>query len=381
MNESMNLKEILELLIFKWKAIVIFLLLITLCGGLSSFAISPTYEAKVDLLINSPTKEDGRAVLETYEIDMNLRLIETYRYILKSDRMISKVNLELNQKYKKYDLTKKINVQSSSESQIITIIAQEGSPEKAALLVNTYAATFQEEIKELMNLENINILKFASADNDTKRVNPSTLFYFVISFVLGFLVCIIIVIGKEIYFTPLHTVQKVESALGISNLGTIPLVNEGYKNRLHRNESEESIFTNPGFPDFIIEEYRSLRGNLEFIMKQQNVKSILITSSSAGDGTSTVSGNLAIVMAMSGKKTIYIDANFRKSSRRVLFNLPKRKGLYSNIAGHYTLDKIIQETGIDNLSFISAGPIPLNPTKFLASNQMEHLFEEFKRNV
>lgn len=379
MNDHMNLNEILELLFQRWKAIVTFVLLITLCGGLSSFAIPPTYEAKVDLLINSPSKEEGRSALETYEIDMNLRLIETYRYILKSDRMISKVNLGLNKRYKKFELTKKIKVESSSESQIITIIAQEESPQKAALLVNMYATTFQGEIKELMNLENINILKNSSADRDTKKVKPSILFYFVMSFVLSLLVSIMTIIAKEVYFTPLHTVRKVENALGISNLGTIPFINGRYNNRMHWNAAKECLFTNLEFPDLVIEEYRSLRVNLEFIINLKNLKTIMVTSATAGDGKSTISGNLAIIMAMNGKKTIYIDADLRKSSGRIFFNLPKRKGLTSNLAGHYPLDKIIQETEIDNLSFISPGPIPPNPTKFLASNQMKQLLEELKK--
>jgi len=379
MNDSMNLKEILELFVRKWKSVVTFVLLITLCGGLGSFAIPPTYEAKVDLLINSPLKEEGRAVLEAYEIDMNLRLIETYRYILKSDRMLSKVNLVLNKRYKKFELTKKIKVESSSESQIITIIAQEVSPQKAALLVNTYATTFQGEIKELMNLENINVLKASSADRDTKKVKPSIIVYFIMSFVLSLLISLMTIIAKEVYLTPLDTVRKVENALGISNLGTIPLINGRYKNRKYRHRAEEGIFTNLDFPDLVIEEYRSLSGNLEFIMKTKNLKTFMVTSASEGDGKSTTSGNLAIIMAMNGKKTLYIDADLRKSSGRVLFNLPKRKGLTSNLAGYYPLDKIIQETEVDNLSFISAGPIPQNPTKLLASNQLKQLLDELKK--
>jgi len=293
--------------------------------------------------------------------------------------MLSKVNLVLNKRYKKFELTKKIKVESSSESQIITIIAQEVSPQKAALLVNTYATTFQGEIKELMNLENINVLKASSADRDTKKVKPSIIVYFIMSFVLSLLISLMTIIAKEVYLTPLDTVRKVENALGISNLGTIPLINGRYKNRKYRHRAEEGIFTNLDFPDLVIEEYRSLSGNLEFIMKTKNLKTFMVTSASEGDGKSTTSGNLAIIMAMNGKKTLYIDADLRKSSGRVLFNLPKRKGLTSNLAGYYPLDKIIQETEVDNLSFISAGPIPQNPTKLLASNQLKQLLDELKK--
>lgn len=370
MNEQMNLKEILQLMGLHWRKITSFVLLITLCGGFGSFAIPPTYEAKIDLLINNPTNDDRSTVLETYEIDMNLRLIETYKYILKSDRMMSNANEQFNKPYTNEELTRKIKVESTNESQILTIIAHESSPERAALLVNTYATTFQKEIKELMYLENIKVLKDVSAEKDAKKVKPNHIFYFILSFVCGLLLCVIIVITHEIYFTKMNSVVKTERATGLTNLGTIPFVDKSVCSQAHN--------ANGDLPDFIIEEYRRLRGNVEFMLKEQNIKTLMITSSSPGDGKSTVSGNLAMIMAMNGKKTIYIDADLRKSTGRRLFNLPKRKGLTSAIAGHETFDSIIQATKIDNLSFISAGPQPLNPTKFLSSTHMKELLEQLE---
>ncbi|WP_203248022.1 polysaccharide biosynthesis tyrosine autokinase [Sporosarcina beigongshangi] len=357
----MNLKEILQLIGQHWRKVTSFLLLITLCGGFSSFAITPTYEAKIDLLINNPTNDEGSKVLETYEIDIHLRLIETYKYILKSDRMMTNVNAAFHQPYTKKELTEKIKIESTTESQILTIIAYEKSPEQAALLVNTYAATFQKEIKELMHLENIKVLKDVSAGKDTRKVRPNHLFYFSLSFVCGLLLCVMIIITREIYFTKMDSVAKTEKVMDMPNLGTIPFMDK-----------------TPGgsLPDIVIEEYRRLRENVEYLLKGQDMKTIMITSSSTGDGKSTISGNLATIMAMNGRKTIYIDADLRKSTGRTLFNLPKRKGLTSAISGHETLDSIIQTTEIDNLSFISAGPQPLNPTKFLSSPQMKELLEQ-----
>ena len=368
MNEQMNLKEIFQLIGQHWRKITSFLLLITLCGGFGSFAIPPTFEAKIDLLINNPTNDEGSTVLETYEIDMNLRLIETYKYILKSDRMMSKVNAEFNKPYTNEELKEKIKIESTNESQILTIIAYEKSPKQAALLVNTYATTFQEEIKELMHLENIRVLKDVSAEKDTRKVRPNNLFYFILSFVCGLLLCVIIIITREIYFTKMDSVVKTERATGMTNLGTIPYMDKNLRSPAHGE-----------LPDFIIEEYRRLRENVEFMLKGRDMKTIMVTSSSPGDGKSTISGNLAMIMAMNGKKTIYIDADLRKSTGRTLFNLPKRKGLTSAIAGHETFDSIIQATETENLSFISAGPQPLNPTKFLSSTQMKELLEQLAR--
>ncbi|WP_318616809.1 polysaccharide biosynthesis tyrosine autokinase [Sporosarcina sp. YIM B06819] len=371
--------EIFQLIGNQWRKITSFLLLITLCGGFSSFAIPPTYEAKIDLLINNPTKDEGSTVLETYEIDMNLRLIETYKYILKSDRMMANVNAEFNKPYTNGELMEKIKIVSTNESQILTIIANEKSQKQAALLVNTYAATFQKEIKDLMHLENIKVLKEVSAEKDTRKVKPNHAYYFILSFVCGLLLCVTIVIAREVYFTKMDSVVKTERATGMTNLGTIPFMDKILLSQMHNDGPQGSLFTNGNLPDFIIEEYRRLRENIEFMLKGRGIKTIMITSSSPGDGKSTISSNLAMIMAMNGKKTIYIDADLRKSTGRTLFNLPKRKGLTSAIAGHETFESIIQATEIENLSFISAGPQPLNPTKFLSSARMKELLEQLAK--
>lgn len=368
MNEQMTLRELLQLIAQRWRKIMLFLVVITLGGGFSSFAISPTYETKIDLLINNATKNDEILALETYEIDMNLRLIETYKYILKSNRMMTKVNQGFNKPYTKEELAEKIRIESTDESQILTIIAQGKSPEQAALLVNTYAATFQEEIKELMHLENIKVLQQVSAEQDARKVKPNHVFYFILSFVCGLLLCVIIIITREIYFSKMDSVVKTERTTGLVNLGTIPFANKSLLSQLDN--------ANANLPDFIIEEYRRFRENVEFRLKEQGVRTIMVTSSSSGDGKSTISGNLAMVLAVNGKRVVYIDADLRKSTGRTLFNLPKRKGLTSVIAGHETMESIIQPTKVENLFFISAGPLPPNPTKFLSSVQMKELLEQ-----
>ena len=69
------------------------------------------------------------------------------------------------------DLKRNISIESSQNSQIITVIVRESTPERAAILANTYATTFQEEILTLMNFENVNILKEVSAETDIKEIN------------------------------------------------------------------------------------------------------------------------------------------------------------------------------------------------------------------
>ncbi|MBO1914232.1 hypothetical protein J4G37_56615, partial [Microvirga sp. 3-52] len=106
-------------------------------------------------------------------------------------------------------------------SQIIKITATEKTPEKASALANVYATTFQDEIMTLMKLDNITILNDVKPEVDTKKIELSLPFYIVISFIGATLICLSVVIVREVYFPFLDSKQKVEETLETPFLGTI----------------------------------------------------------------------------------------------------------------------------------------------------------------
>ncbi len=81
----------------------------------------------------------------------------------------------------------------------------------------------------------------------------------------------------------------------------------------------------------------SLAANIHYLIKQKEVKTIMVTSSEFRDGKTFVGCNLAVKLAMNGQKTLFIDADLRKSDGRILFDLPERKGLTSIISGLYEI--------------------------------------------
>mgnify|MGYP003498990410 FL=1 len=361
MNRTMEIRDFIRLFKKKKKIILLVTFYITLIGGFSSFAIPPKFEAKTDVLVNFTTAN----VVSSGEIDANLRLIETYKYLMKSNRILSKVNGSLDETYKKGEISQKVKIQSSIDSQILTILAEEKTPEKAAALANTLATTFQEEIKTLMNLENVHILSQATVNEDTKSVKPITALFFIISAIIGFLASYSFILIQEMFFTLVDSSEKAEKALALPVIGILP-PGEG-----------KLIHDLPTF-DVFTEMFRSIRANLLYVLSKKNAKTLLVTSAESGDGKSFVSANLSIVFAMDQKKTVFIDADLRKGTGRNLFHLPKRIGITSYLAGQCTLQEIIQSTEVPNLSFISAGPVPPNPTELLSSTKFVQLLEELK---
>lgn len=130
---------------------------------------------------------------------------------------------------------------------------------------------------------------------------------------------------------------------------------------------------NPNSP--IAEAYRTLRTNIQFSSFDKAVKTIVVTSSGPGEGKSTTSANLAVVMAENGNKTILIDCDQRKSKLHKLFFKSNEKGLSDVLVGKIQFEEAVQKTEVENLDILTTGTRPPNPAELLASKKMQNFIE------
>jgi capsular exopolysaccharide synthesis family protein len=149
------------------------------------------------------------------------------------------------------------------------------------------------------------------------------------------------------------------------------------------NRDETSIFQS-----FILrkpnstfaESFKILRTNVQFSLKLNEPKTMLITSSSAGEGKTTVTANLAISFANAGYKTITVDSDMRIPALYKEFNIDNSIGLSNYLNGDAAIKDIIQPVDIENLSMIPSGPIPFNSAELLSSKRMADLLAELKNS-
>ena len=127
------------------------------------------------------------------------------------------------------------------------------------------------------------------------------------------------------------------------------------------------------------ESYRSLRTNIQYSSIDKQVKTLVVTSSNAGEGKSTVSGNLAYTFFQSGKRVLIIDCDLRKPSLHRKFNVSNEVGLTDVLVGTSELNKVMKKID-DNLYLLTTGTLPPNPAEIIGSNTMENFLEECKIN-
>lgn len=126
----------------------------------------------------------------------------------------------------------------------------------------------------------------------------------------------------------------------------------------------------------ISEKFRGIRSNIMFSNAENEIGSLLVTSEKTISGKSTISANIAVTYAQAGYKTLIIDGDMRKPTQHYIFDLPNNSGLSNLIINKATYSDSIEESNVDNLAILTAGPTPPNPSELITSSKFETIFNE-----
>ncbi|WLR41580.1 CpsD/CapB family tyrosine-protein kinase [Bacillus carboniphilus] len=152
---------------------------------------------------------------------------------------------------------------------------------------------------------------------------------------------------------------------------------KGPRHFRHNNRSLVTLRT-PKSP--VSEQFRTIRTNIDFSSIDEEIRSILVTSTGPGEGKSTVAANLACVYAQQGKKVLLVDSDLRKSTVHYTFRVENLYGLTSVLLKQVPMEKAIQDCEQDRLHILTGGPTPPNPAELLSSKAMFELIESVKEH-
>lgn len=123
--------------------------------------------------------------------------------------------------------------------------------------------------------------------------------------------------------------------------------------------------------------FRTVRIKLNLQPKENN-KVLMVTSAVMGEGKTFFALNVASVYAMSGKKTLLIDFDFRQSDIAQLMGLEASRGITTSFLHNLPAEQFIQATFTKNLDILLSGPMPPNPDELIESEQTRKMFEELR---
>ncbi len=201
-------------------------------------------------------------------------------------------------------------------------------------------------------------------------MSPNKSLIYISFLAIGLIIGIAILFIKYLTFNEINLLDDLNKLLPdhVTTLGGVPLV---------KNDMQYSQLLAFDFPKSqLAESFRNIRTNLNYI--KSSYQTIAITSSISGEGKTFVALNLAGILAMSGKKTILIDLDLRKPKIHLGFNVSNDKGMSGLIINQYSIADCVQKSQIESLDFITAGPIPPNPSELIISESFKEKLAELK---
>ncbi len=306
--------------------------------------------------------------IDQNDITLNQKLVSTYRQIIKSKLVLVQTieNLKLDYTYKKlYD---EVAVTSEENTEILKITVTDESPERATEIANEIATVFDKEVKKIYNISNVSVID--KAEVNVVPANINIIRDFILALLCGF------VFGSAVIFIIFYFDDTLREVDSIETDIKLPVIGKIYKDN---NKIDAVVSERPN--SLASESIRTLRTNLQFASIDEELKTILVTSSIPGEGKSFISANLAISFAEAGKKTLVVDCDLRKGRLHKIFNVDGSKGLSSLLIGEVSkYKKFIQPTDNKNLFVLPRGIYPPNPSELLNSKKNSKLIETLKDN-
>ena len=253
-------------------------------------------------------------------------------------------------------------------------------------LVNTLETTKMNNVIEKGDVQIVDLAKRPSSPFTPNHQKDILIFCF---FGLG--IALVIVFLIEFIDNTIKTIDEIEK-YNKSVIGVIPAIgkmsSQGIINRYLESKSftalggekgiKRKIITrdNPKSP--ISESYRGLRTNI-LLSNTKEIKSILVSSAGPGEGKTTTVANLAITFANLGRKTLLVDTDLRRPVIHSVFNVKREPGVTNYLSGQTDdYHSLVKTSEIENLSILTSGLIPPNPSEMLGSAKMSQLIKKLE---
>ncbi len=364
--EEINIKEFFSYLKHYISAFIIVTILAV--GGVITYDLmfkKPVYQARTTIVI-AKADNSSSAASALNDVNVSQKLTSTYGEIAKSELVLNQVisNLGLNMDVK--SLSANLTVKAVEDTSILSVTVKDLNAWEAAEIANEIADVFSKEVSKIYNLENVSQLSVAKTPETPSN---NTL---IRDIVLAAVIAIVAVGGFAFLRFYLDDTVKhgddIEKSLGLVMTGRIS------KNDMKGKKGVSELVVEKYPKAIVSENIKSLRTNLQFTAIDNNLKTILVTSTTASEGKSFVSANLAISFAQTDKKVLLVDCDLRKGRVHRLFDIPNTDGLSNLLTDDLEkMEHYIHHTGIAHLDVITCGTYPPNPSELLASRKMKKL--------
>lgn len=209
--------------VFKKKLIYILLASLVMGAiffGISKFVLTPKYKAESSIIIRQDTDSTTNSKMQINDLKFNQELVNTYSEIIKTrgiaDLVIKNLNLDMTHE----EFKSMVSVSTKSNTEIFNVSVVDVIPERAMDIANETTTVFKEAVKEIMKIDNVQILD--KAIKPEKAISPKVNVNTVLGALVGFMLASLIFIFKELMDNTVKTADDFTKTFNLPVLGVIP---------------------------------------------------------------------------------------------------------------------------------------------------------------
>ncbi|WP_270646967.1 YveK family protein [Paeniclostridium hominis] len=220
MEETIDLKEYFQIIKKRaWIIVLITTIAMLVSGIISFFVLSPIYQTKTTLIVNSD-KAPGTNVVTGDQISVSQKLAVTYGEIIKSKVVLDEVAKELKIKGGYSEIEKKLSVSPVTDTQILEVSIQDHNPKRAADIANAIPKAFTKEVKRITKANNVEVIDKAIVPKIP--VKPNKIMNIAIAGILGVMISLFVIFLLEYMDNKIKSPQDIQKYLELPLLGVVP---------------------------------------------------------------------------------------------------------------------------------------------------------------
>lgn len=223
--EEIDLKELFNMFWSKKIQIILIILIFITIGFIYTVQfITPMYDSSTTLVLVSSADDSltTNTMITATDVSLNSKLVSTYSELIKSKNVLREVisNLDLN--LEEDTLKKLINVSAVKDTELIEITVTNENPDSASIMANEIAKVFTKKVKEIYNINNVQIVDEAEIPTEPSNINHVKDIIMFAS--IGFVIAIIYVIIANMLDTSIKTAEDIEAIHDMPVLASIPMI-------------------------------------------------------------------------------------------------------------------------------------------------------------
>ena len=336
---------------------------VTLLLPRSYASTASVYVTATDSSVSSPNAYQGSLFSQ--------QKVKSYSEIVVSDRVLQPV-VDQYALGPTTDFADHVVVAAESDSTVLRITVDDASPQRAAEIANAVSARFIQVVAELERPRipgtppAVDVAVIDQATPDEEAVSPRPFLNLAVGLVLGVVLGVTAAVLRTAYDTSLRTVPELTEATGAPALGALPL-DSGLKAGQPVSGAPQG-----GYGEAV----RRVRTNLLFADVDEPPALITITSSTSGEGKTTLVHALAAVLAPTSRVAV-LEGDLRRPAAAERLGLVAGVGLTDVLTRRTTLEEAIQHWG-PGVDVLPAGSTPPNPSELLSSRQMQDVLDRLR---